>query len=415
MKNISVYFCILLLLVSCGRKENNQSDIPVIDIAAAMSGLSEVKLSDIAEEIEYIPLETTENSLIGTSPSIKVLKDYILVSSRPQPLMLFDRHNGRFIRTIGSIGNGPGEYGGGTAFQVDEQKGCIYINGNSGFLVYDLSGAYLGDIKLNLGSSLLMSLSSSSFFFFNGDEIFAHHKGPDKQVSISRFDSASGQKTDSIPLFGESLSFSMEEIRGISILNNMHVSFGAGGLMHFVYSEGDYLLVPESPSLWKSDGKIRFKENFIDTVYTIENNHLLPYIAFNLGRWHWPYEQRTQKEIGSTKIHIDYVLEGQTNLYFHYHTNLYDLAEKQAYCGVFDKESATVKVMKGDEIADDINNFIAVSVRGLSSTGEYMGLIEAPDIYEWFNESRGEITDQKLKALQSLTEEDNPVVVLMKK
>jgi len=38
------------------------------------------------------------------------------------------------------------------------------------------------------------------------------------------------------------------------------------------------------PFLWKSDNKIRYKENFNDTIYTVSGNELTPYIAFSTGK-----------------------------------------------------------------------------------------------------------------------------------
>ena len=57
-----------------------------------------------------------------------------------------------------------------------------------------------------------------------------------------------------------------------------------------------YRSLPGIPFLWKSDNKIRYKENFNDTIYTVSGNELTPYIAFSTGKWHWGAEARTESK-----------------------------------------------------------------------------------------------------------------------
>lgn len=51
----------------------------------------------------------------------------------------------------------------------------------------------------------------------------------------------------------------------------------------------------------------------------------------------------------------------------------------------------------------------------VSSAGEYVGLISAGDVVEWFEDNE-EVKDipQQVKELKRIGEEDNPVVVIMK-
>ena len=99
---IGLYF----LAFSCEKNE-----LEIIDLAEAFSKQKEIKLSKFVSEIRYIPLELKPESVISEYPTIKVY-DYIIVrnSSSKTPLMVFDKSNGKFVKYIGNVGRGPGEY-----------------------------------------------------------------------------------------------------------------------------------------------------------------------------------------------------------------------------------------------------------------------------------------------------------------
>lgn len=86
-----------------------------------------VKLSDLADSLEYVPLETTENSLIKYVNQLTVMKQHILVNDGCGYL-LFSRQ-GKFICRVGSRGNGPGEFICGNCYDIDEENERIYIWG----------------------------------------------------------------------------------------------------------------------------------------------------------------------------------------------------------------------------------------------------------------------------------------------
>ena len=67
-----------------------------------------LKTSMIASEVQYIPLETNENSLLRGVSKMRS-NDSLFVLSDNRKFILFDK-NGGFIRQIGTSGKGPGEY-----------------------------------------------------------------------------------------------------------------------------------------------------------------------------------------------------------------------------------------------------------------------------------------------------------------
>lgn len=44
--------------------------------------------------------------------------------------------------------------------------------------------------------------------------------------------------------------------------------------------QGELLLPLYNPSLWSSENEVRFRETFTDTIYTVKNRKLYPYMVF---------------------------------------------------------------------------------------------------------------------------------------
>jgi hypothetical protein len=102
-----------LIICGCGHKQQTSVLIPVIDIVEGIEDENgtTMLLSEVAEDITFIPLETTDECLLGGIDAIRFSKNYIIVidGSPYNQIYLFDR-KGKFIRKIGSRGRGPCEY-----------------------------------------------------------------------------------------------------------------------------------------------------------------------------------------------------------------------------------------------------------------------------------------------------------------
>jgi hypothetical protein len=109
---INILLCILFLISGCKQKpQMNDIRIPIIDIVEGIEDEgTTMLLSEVAKDITFIPLETTDECLIGSIYTIHLSLDYlIIVDSNPYQILLFNK-TGKFIRKIGSIGQGPCEY-----------------------------------------------------------------------------------------------------------------------------------------------------------------------------------------------------------------------------------------------------------------------------------------------------------------
>jgi hypothetical protein len=109
-KKIIVLF-ILFLFSECKQKPQGYTGIPVIDIVEGIEDEgTTMLLSEVAEDITFIPLETTDECLVSDNISVNFHKDYIIVKDNSYAQILLFDNKGKFIRKIGNMGQGPGEY-----------------------------------------------------------------------------------------------------------------------------------------------------------------------------------------------------------------------------------------------------------------------------------------------------------------
>jgi hypothetical protein len=414
-----------LCFISCeNTRHTNDMPLTEIDIDSAMKSVEAFGISELAGEITYVALETTDSSLIGNYPDVAVWENRIVVSSQDQPLMVFDKNDGHFCNRIGHAGDDPEGYGtdgwGNIPFYIDRTNGTVYLmaSGNMRLLRYDMDGRFLGSVTPDMGLSEPAMLNLH-YFLVSNDRVTAHNKkwwSPNHPYLVC-FDGVSGRLADTVPDIVSGYDIPSSPGNFDAYIFGTYIPYGGMGTYIISFQDNDkmYQITPNAPSLWEYEGQRFLKEAFIDTIYRIESASLLPHVALNLGRRHWPYGKRFDRESSVGRISIDYMLENENLIYFHFHTGLYEKPDgRQAYCGFYNKHSGKTGVMKGERIADDIYHFLPLTVRRVSSSGEFVGLIQATDVIDWKKENALIPENRSIQSVLNMDVDDNPVVVLMK-
>lgn len=139
-------FCLFLcLLVSCdSRKSSSLSDtsLTVIDLSGDFP-LRRIDIHDIFD-VEYIPLETNEKSLLtNTCSTFWVSDNYIITVDLIGGDIFFFNRSGKHLRTLNRRGEGNEEYS-IVKLTVDfEAEECfVYDYFKKKILVYDFQGIY---------------------------------------------------------------------------------------------------------------------------------------------------------------------------------------------------------------------------------------------------------------------------------
>jgi len=262
--------------------KNTKSDnsFYTIDFPEILEKKREVPISEIAESVEYIPLETTDKSAINRIYDAKFTKDYIFIQQygTSQSLLIqFDRQ-GKFIRYIGKAGNGPEEYNQIREFSVDEKKELIYIQSNwtKKILAYSFKGEYIKTFNLKHNIYKIV-LSRDSLFMCFGEPSIGNEENVFTEINSN----------------GEILQC----VKNYNLWKDPP-PFGRNN----VY--------PGQNFFYRLNNRLQFKGKYNDTIYTYDtNNKIIPKFYVDLKEYKLPEEMIIERGL-VRRIPTDYFWVG---------------------------------------------------------------------------------------------------------
>lgn len=194
-----------LALANFPRERDGDGDLPVFDFSKNYPE-KRLCLQEIAE-IEYVPLETTDEILLGGSSVLSAVTDnYILIhEERLGDIFLFDRKTGKIVSHFNHKGQSGREYNwikNGTV--LDEEKGEIYVCSQY-IQVYSLTGEYKRTLKISwaLADLKVYNFDAESLLIYYGtviDPSFEKKTKKDPYRLVSKVD---GSVVDTLPLHFE--------------------------------------------------------------------------------------------------------------------------------------------------------------------------------------------------------------------
>jgi hypothetical protein len=158
-----------IILVSC---KHEQEEVKTKTVDSKLVIDSVFNLSKLGRFSNFIPLETNENSIISGISKIYFVDNHIYILDREgrKGVFIFER-NGKFIRKIGRIGGGPGEYVSIDDFTIDKNNLTIYLLTNrENILLYNIDGKYIRSFKIDFYASKIEYNSSFNKIYFVGDD-----------------------------------------------------------------------------------------------------------------------------------------------------------------------------------------------------------------------------------------------------
>lgn len=398
MKTLLLLLCILAI-ISC-RNENTNVSKKEKDINTGLPYFfnlerdfykkKTVQLSSIGNELEYIPLETTSESVLKRINHIAFSNSFIFISDF-QRLLQFDR-KGNFIRQIGTIGRGPGEYIHVTTFCIDEKLDRVYIIawGTKSVLEFDFQGNFIRSFQKPFDSGHFVINDTNSFVFQLVDGV----AGSDSDFKLYITDN------NGRPLI---------KIRNYNKRTSTHG-----------------ILIGKTPMYFFNDS-IRYMQFGNDTLYTMCSGELDPYAIFNLGKMKMdtdpsiPFQNPEREEILSElnqKLWIENIDEDNNFMYLELN---YGLSDSSATC-VVNKKNSEISVLQSGAFKNDIDD-------GMDFWPKYVFmesiLIDYSDAYKILTyihhmETRAEenvnlTSYSHFRGLSNLlTEDSNPVLIVLR-
>ena len=257
MKLYNSVIIIGLLLLSCTQAKYSELPEFPVDINQDNS----LFLSEIAEEITVIEPELTDESLLSYTDIVRMIKtenDIIVAMGGfvSNTVLVFNK-DGKFVRSIGSRGQGPGEYNFISNMAFDHKSKRLFILNRNPIkiIVYHLDGKFLKE-------SLPNQSNWYSDINYNNDELllecFLMPDGKNTKKIVYRMND-NLQVTDSIILFENYFErYATDE----------------NGFRDYIVKNGTsiYVYPKELYGKWQGPNVKVLR----DTLYRLEDNQLIP-------------------------------------------------------------------------------------------------------------------------------------------
>ena len=172
MKYFFLIVLLLVLLTTCDKNEQKSEGIKKIDVSSAFGQNDKVFLSEIADSISYIQLQSDSNCIIGDirkpDKNIQFGLDRFFINDGKN---LFSFNNsGAFLFKIGRQGKGPGEYISIDNFSILEKYRLIliYSAAQQKLLIYTYENKFVKSIKIDYWPLQLATLKDEYIVFGSG-------------------------------------------------------------------------------------------------------------------------------------------------------------------------------------------------------------------------------------------------------
>ncbi len=421
------YFYIFLICIIASGCKNSKSagNLNTIDLASNVGKGEVVNLSEVANDIRYVKLETNESSLIGRFPKAYYENERIYVITA-QVIRVFDI-NGKFLFKFDRRGRGPEEYinVGNFLFLPGTDNIVVYNHGfgsNSKLLYYDNNGMFIRSKEIprsaNLSSEKVIILNNS--MYINSLHLLNRDSATYNAIVYdSCFNVVKRVPTPYLPEYERKTVMSMAKRDydgSVTMIN-----------------AGSYFSI-HPPQMYNFNDKVRFLINGNDTIFSMDSKlNYTPAFTVNYGKYKNQSSNR-EKILSTSGGHISmgtsYFIESEEYLVLKFnlreychetheiiytitkeprvvkYTDTYALFNKKT--GKFTLLNQPVKNMLG--FREDIKNGPPFLPATISSDFRACAVYTASQIIDYAkkNEAKGELKE----IVKGLRDTDNPIVAI---
>lgn len=392
-------FFFVILFNSCNKQTKSDFEVdnePVytVDFTQCLAMEQMMKVSEIADTVEYLELKTPKDIIITRIWNIIPVDDFWIIQSRGG-IFKFTKE-GDFVKQIGRHGEGPGEYLQIRGIDVDPVKKEIIQADMLQLLFYDYDGDFLrstsiGDYLFNIG------LSDSLFW------------------------------TSSLSLFMDKNMACALNAKGDTVATVPNPNYG----MKSLNTDGVHIATPAAlKEFYRYDGKLYHKNRQAnDTIFQLSGINRIPYVFLDMGKYKMPVEYEIWYSVdayernGSRYWGIPAVAEDDRYLYLtalrhrSLNDNFYEGDEDDWRYIVYDKKEGKGFVTKGEDgikIIDDILGGPAIWPRYITED-YYICTVEWYELYPEVRKGNFNLAPSLEKQFDSLGYDTNELIVLCRK
>lgn len=366
-----------MLLFGCSGSSQDSAE-SIVDIDQFTTYKVDIKSTpisffDLIDEVEFVRLEETPESLLGRLGDLRLSDDFMFFSGGRGEIFLFN-HYGEFIRTINHKGNGPEEYRYISEFWIDEYLN-IYDGLEKRILQYDLSGNYVGFKRLML----------------NGDYVLPYKGGFVVDLNLSPRDSANFNLV--------LLDSGLEQV---------------GRLGPFYEEKIPRKITTYRKSLTPYADNLLYHKNMNDTIFMLEDNNLRPLVTYDFGNdWVWTNESITSNPLAIREATMDnlHVWNSTSKIDENYIFMKFQGGNRLLRNVLINRLSGTVQLLDTRKSVD--TNYSLLPVRW--HEGRLAFSISSTDLAEFLKELGGDKANFKGDTtLEEVESAENPVLMWVK-
>jgi len=394
MKKNIVLVCLVFLLpaFSCNsgsEKKSGQAieiqkperDFYNFNIRNNLDQTGELLLSTIANEIQYIPLETTPECFLSDCKEVKIFNNKIYVRDK-NALYMFNM-DGSFNQQIGNIGNGPGEYGQVFWFSsIDLTNEIVLFSYPTGRInVHDAeSGTYKRSFNTDFNPNGVVEFPHGKITFFTWKADRSENPAPGSEVYICNPD---GAIIDSIP--DERLPRT-----GNMASRNLYYLF---------------------------NGLPRYMDSYQDTLYSLTEEVIKKsYVNFGFKNKVNGNDLELKRLLGEIQypdfLSIDEVIETYRSFFLEVDAGIGLYVESETYRFFYDKTSG--QILNCTSVINDLDNGVPFWPRGVYKDSILIDFYPSIEFLEYFETNSDTIgrSETLNELIGKLEENDNPIVAL---
>lgn len=373
-KKYFLLITLLLFLFSCSTENENNASCKKL-----LFSNNHFALCD-SIDFKFIPLQTTNECLIGSISDIKIANNKIFVGDihKSNAIFVFDM-NGKFITKVGNKGNAPNQYLNLFGFDIDKERQIIVLDDRQKkrLLYYDLDSfefKYAQKIDFDFANFQLLKDENIGFFNYKG---FENESNRNKSYLLITNSTGKAIKTFYDCTFSTSETLSNTPNRIYTLRKNAYV-------FHHLFPY----------------------------IYKIEDNGIVPIYELNFDTFKFPdlayLDEKSKKnkdytnKLESSNIISSYGIYETTDLIC-----CPFICKRQFHIGLYNKRSDTGYLFSVPDFYKDSRLGVFINPKG--STEEFLiSTIDPQDISKVKKNSILSYLSNKV------TTEDNPVICLLK-
>jgi hypothetical protein len=263
-------------------KEN--SSLVSLDIAANVNKMEIQNLSWFTDNIRYVSLQTSGDNYHSWISYCALSGDYMLITNLKE-CFLFNTE-GKYIKKIGSVGRGPGEYDFALSVGFDSDTN-IYIQSLYDLLEYRKDGSFVKKDK--------------NFFILNDslDEYFQNWIIVNDSLFFGLIQNTTGLVNDK------------------ALLKNKNHKIIKSFTNYILFKRSSSISdIGEAENIYKFKNRIYYKEKYNDTLFCLDENFgMIPKYTFRLDKFKQPLSERVRLDNEIKYIFVNCVFQTENYLF----------------------------------------------------------------------------------------------------